>query len=102
MTIKKDFFEIMEKQFGRLTVGKALKAWRLAEGLSQGPFAKRLGISVQSLCDLEKGRRVPTPARAAKMARKMGIPEISLIQLALRDALFAEGFEFNVRLEKVS
>ncbi|NWH03521.1 helix-turn-helix domain-containing protein [Desulfobacter latus] len=53
--------------FGPLTFGKALKAHREGEALSQSAFAKALGISPQSLCDLEKGRRTPSVKRAAKI-----------------------------------
>ncbi|MNL32476.1 helix-turn-helix protein [compost metagenome] len=67
--------------------------------LSQAGFAKKLGISVQSLCDLEKGRRIPSPSRAAKIAKKIGYPELALITLALRDSLYSEGFKYNVKLE---
>jgi transcriptional regulator with XRE-family HTH domain len=51
------------------------------------------------LNDLEKGRRIPTPTRAARIAKKLGVPEIGLIQLALRDSLIKEGFQYEVRLE---
>lgn len=97
---KNDLFDAMEKKYGRLTFGTALRSWRLADEQSQVEFARLLKMSVQSLCDLEKGRRIPTPGRAAKIARRLGIPEVSLIQLALRDVLFADGFRFEVRLEK--
>jgi transcriptional regulator with XRE-family HTH domain len=99
MSTKKDAFEMMEKKYGRLTLAKALKAWREADNVSQIQFAKKLGISVQSLCDLEKGRRIPTPVRAAKIAKKLGLPEMPMIQLSLRDSLFADGFKMNVKLE---
>ncbi len=98
MTIK-SYFEKLEKQYGRLTFGSLLKAWRQADDYSQTAFAKKLGLSVQNLNDLEKGRRIPTPSRAAKIARKLGLPEIGLIQLALRDSLAKEGFHYNVMLE---
>ena len=47
-----------------------LKAWRQSEDLSQTAFAKKLGL-----------------------------PVIGLIQLALRDSLAKEGFKFDVKLE---
>lgn len=105
MTIKKnkkreDALEMMERKFGRLTVGKFLSSWRLGDELSQIEFAKKLGITVQSLCDLEKERRIPSPARAAKIAKKIGYPELALVALALRDSLYADGFKYNVKLEK--
>ncbi len=82
-----------------MTFADMLKSWREADDLSQTAFAKKLGLSVQNLNDLEKGRRIPSPTRAAKIAHKLGLPEISLIQLALRDSLAKDGFEYDVKLE---
>lgn len=101
MSTKKgaDALEMMESKYGRLSVASLLVSWRTSDELTQTQFAKKLGMSVQSLCDLEKGRRIPSPGRAAKMAKKMGYPEMALITLALRDALYADGFKYNVKLE---
>ena len=95
----KSYFEKLEKQYGALTFGTMLKAWRESEEKSQTTFAKKLGLSVQNLNDLEKGRRIPSPTRAARIAKKLGLPEIGLIQLALRDSLVKEGFKYEVKLE---
>ena len=66
----KSYFEKLEKQYGKLTFGSMLKSLRLSDEISQTAFAKKLGLSVQNLNDLEKGRRVPTASRAAKIAKK--------------------------------
>jgi transcriptional regulator with XRE-family HTH domain len=95
----KSYFEKLEKKYGVMTFADMLKAWREAEDLSQTSFAKKLGLSVQNLNDLEKGRRIPSPTRAAKIAKKLGLPEMGLIQLALRDSLVKEGFDYDVKLE---
>lgn len=95
----KNYFEKLEKQYGVLTFGELLKAWRDAEDMTQTAFAKKIGLSAQNLNDLEKGRRIPTPTRAARIAKKLGLPEMGLIQLALRDALAKEGFHYEVKLE---
>lgn len=94
----KSYFEKLEKQYGILTFGTMLKAWRDGEEMSQTTFAKKIGLSVQNLNDLEKGRRIPSPTRAAGIAKKLGLPEIGIIQLALRDSLFKEGFKYEVKL----
>jgi transcriptional regulator with XRE-family HTH domain len=91
--------EKLEKKFGRLTFAAVLSSWRTTEEYSQTAFAKKLGLSVQNLNDLEKGRRIPSPTRAAKIARKLELPEIAFIQLALRDALYREGLHYKVSLE---
>ena len=95
----KSYFEKLEKRFGPISFGSVLKAWREGEEKSQTAFAKKLGLSVQNLNDLEKGRRIPSPTRAARIAKKLGLPEKSLIQLALRDSLVKEGFRYEVNLE---
>ena len=95
----KSYLEKFEKQYGRLTFGDALKAWREADELSQTAFAKKLGLSVQNLNDIEKGRRIPSATRAAGIAKKLGLPEMGMIQLALRDTLFKEGFRYDVSLK---
>ena len=96
----KSYFEKLEKQYGKLTFGSMLKALRLSDEISQTAFAKKLGLSVQNLNDLEKGRRIPTASRAAKIAKKLHLPEMGLIQLAVRDSLSKEGFEYQVKLEE--
>lgn len=95
----KSYFEKIEKRYGPVSFGTLLKAWREGEGKSQTVFAKKLGMSVQNLNDLEKGRRIPSPTRAARIAKKLGLPEKGLIQLALRDSLAKEGFQYEVKLE---
>ena len=97
--ITKSYFEKLEKQYGVLTFGSLLKAWREGEDLTQTAFAKKVGLSVQNLNDLEKGRRIPTPSRAARIAKKLGLPEIGVIELARRDSLAKEGFHYEVKLE---
>lgn len=95
----KTYFEKLEKQYAPLTFGKMLRSWRESEELSQTAFAKKIGLSSQNLNDLEKGRRIPTPSRAARIAKKLGLPEMGMIQLALRDSLIKEGFKYEVKLE---
>ena len=103
MTTKNSsYFEKLENKYGKLTFGGMLKSWREADGLTQVSFAKKIGLSPQNLNDLEKGRRIPTATRAAKIAKKLGLPELGVIQLAIRDTLAKEGFKFSVRLEVAS
>lgn len=101
MTTKtKSYFDQLEKTFGRLSFGELLKALREVEGQTQAEFSRRLGFSVQNLCDIEKGRRIPSPVRAANIAKKLKLPVKAVIEFALRDALEAEGFKYNVTLEE--
>jgi transcriptional regulator with XRE-family HTH domain len=94
------YFEELEKRYGKLSFGAALKAFREAEGKTQSDFAQELGFSIQNLCDIEKGRRIPSPARAAHIAKSLRLPEKALIELSLRDSLEREGLKYSVRLER--
>ena len=96
---KRRYFAKLESEFGRLSFADAIKAYRISEDLSQSEFAKKLNLSVQNLNDLEKGRKIPSPSRVSKIAKKIKLPEMPLIQLALRDALSKEGFKYDVKLE---
>ena len=95
----KSYFEKLEKKYGTLTFGDLLKAWREGMEMSQANFAKELGLSAQNLNDLEKGRRIPSATRAAKIAKKLGLPEMGLIQIALRDSLARDGFHYEIILK---
>ena len=66
---------------GPLTLGSLLQAVRLGEGLSQAEFSKRVGISSSHLCDIEKGRKRVSPARAAKFAKILGYGEAQFVRL---------------------
>jgi len=86
-----------EQDYGALTFGKLLESHRLSEEVSQKDFAKFLGISASSLCDLEKGRKIPSPRRAALIAKKLGVSTKLWIKVALQDYLSKEGIE-NIKL----
>ncbi len=100
MSTKKWYGEsdLVEK-FGQMTLGMFLTAFREADELSQSDFAKKMGLSRANLCDIEKGRKVPSPERAAKIAKKLGIPEQVLIQLSIQDMLSASHMQYRVELK---
>lgn len=103
MSTKKNYtLENLEKDFGPLTFGRALESYRLSEELSLSAFAKRLKITPQSLCDLEKGRRVPSVSRAAGIAIKLREPVETWVQLALNDLLRSADLKFSIELKRVS
>ncbi|CAM4423848.1 MAG: hypothetical protein LEGION0403_FIIPPAGN_02190 [Legionella sp.] len=51
----------------KLTLGFFILAIRQGEELSQVEFAKTLGVSRQVLCDIEHGRRIISPKKAAEL-----------------------------------
>ena len=69
MTTKKKSktIQFLEKSAGRsLTLSGLLESIRLGEEITSASFAKKLGISSTHFCDIEKGRKVISPERAAK------------------------------------
>ena len=89
----------LAKDFGELTFGNALLSFRLGENKNQQEFAKRLGISPQSLCDIEKGRKIPSPKRASKIAKILSEPIAFWVQLALQDLVKKEKLNLSVSVE---
>lgn len=81
-----------------LTIGTFLHAIRLAEELNQTEFSKRLRLSNQHLCDIEKGRKIVSPARAAEFARRLGYSEKQFVRLALQEELERAGLEMTVEV----
>ena len=84
---------------GPLTFGMAVESLRLRDGLSQTVFAKKLGISRQYLCDVEKGRRLVSPEQAARFAKAFGHPASVLVQLSLQDSVRESGLKLKVTVE---
>ncbi len=84
---------------GPLTLGKAIESVRKSEDLSQDACAKKLGVSKSHLCDVEKGRKIVSPERAAKWARVLGYPESVLVRLTIQAELDAAGLKYKVALD---
>ena len=62
-------------------------------------LAKKIGLSRQYLCDVEKGRRLVSPEQAARFAKAFGHPPRLLVQLALQDSVSASGLDLRVAVE---
>lgn len=90
----------LEKEYGKLTFGRVLRSHRQGEELSQVQMAKLLGISKQSLNDLENGRKIPSIHRAVQIARKLGLLEELFVELVLQDQIDQEKLALKVRVEK--
>ncbi|MFQ5790517.1 MAG: helix-turn-helix domain-containing protein [Acidobacteriota bacterium] len=84
---------------GPLTLGSLLQAVRRGEELSQAEFSKRLGISRSHLCDIEKGRKTVSPARAAKFAKTLGYSEAQFVRLALQGLVEDAGLKLRVQVD---
>jgi len=99
MSTKKIGVAELEKKYGPLTFGRLLKSHREGEELSQVEMAKKLGLSKQSLNDLENGRKIPSIRRAVQIAKKIGLLEDLIIQLVLQDQVDKEHIKVRVTVE---
>lgn len=91
----------LEKELGGLNFGNTLEAHRLSKDLSQREFARKLGISPSNLCDLEKGRKIPTIARARSIVDILGVSEKPWIQATLQDQLERENLDYKASTGEV-
>ena len=79
-----------------LTFGGLLRATREGEGETQETFARRLDVSKSPLSGIENGRKVVSPARAARWAEILGCSPRQFVPLALQDELREAGLPFRV------
>lgn len=99
MTTKIKFgIKELEQEVAGLTFGKLLESYRKSEELSQKEFAQLIGITPSSLCDLEKGRKIPSPSRAYNIANILGVSENLWVEVSLQDQLNEQGIELKVSI----
>ena len=84
---------------GPLSLGKFLQSIRLGEEMSQVDFSEQLGISKSHLCDIEKGRKLVSPERAAIYAKILKYSPEQFVRLALQDQVEKAGLKFNVKID---
>lgn len=87
---------------GSLTLGRAVAAIRECNEMSQGEFAKKLCVSQSYLCDLENGRKIVSPKKAAHFARILKDSEILFVTLAIDNLLERQGLPYKITLEKAA
>jgi DNA-binding XRE family transcriptional regulator len=89
----------LERDFGRLTFGRYLRAHRLGEEWSQVWTAKKIGLSKQGLNDLERGRKLPSIKKALQIAKKLELPEHLIVMLVLQDQVDREKLNLKVTVQ---
>ena len=62
-------------------------------------FAKKLGVSASHLCDIEKGRKVVSPERAAKFAKILGRSAEQFVRLSLQELIDEAGLKMSVEVK---
>jgi transcriptional regulator with XRE-family HTH domain len=88
----------LEKRLGPMTLASFLSSWRESLEMTQVAFAKKLGISPANLCDIEKGRQLVSPKKAAQIAKKIGYSETVLVELVINEQLAAEGLKMRIKV----
>ncbi len=96
-----DAREFMEKNFPRLTFGRALRADRLAEEKTQTMLAELVGLSTMAISRFESGRDFPTAETTQRLAKALRMDAETYYVLIIRDMAEKKGFTgVNVTLEK--
>ena len=96
-TKKSETMKFLEETAGRpLTLGGLLESIRLSEEMSQIAFAKKLKVSASHLCDIEKGRKVVSPERAARFAKILGRSSEQFVRLSLQGLVDDAGLKMKV------
>lgn len=88
---KKSYSQKIDNLYGPLSFAWMLKALREEAKMSKDEMAKKLGMSLKAIEDLESGAHIPAPQFVIHMEKKLsalGIPAMGLIQLAVRDARY--------------
>src|SRR5262249_37973820 len=85
-----------------IAVGRNVRIWRMARGLTQAQLARRLGVTFQQLQKYEVGANRIGTGRLVKVATVLGIPIATLFEGADTDpsrsmlALVADGRAFRL------
>lgn len=88
----------LEKKLGPFTFAMFTRAMRTNKDMTQKEFAKFLGMAPGTLCDIEKGRQLVSPALAKKIAKKLKMPEKLAVQASLQDQLRKAKIKYTVEL----
>ncbi len=94
----KELLPLLEKQTGPLTFGMFLRAARTALDLTQAEMAAKLAVSRGTLCDIEKGRQLVSPALAMKIAKTAGLSPTVAVKACLQDQLRKANIKMTVDL----
>ena len=93
-----DLGKWLENRVGPLTFADCIRSARAVLDLSQVEMAKFLGMSKSTLCDIEKGRQLVSPALAAKIAKKCKRSVKVAVAASLQDQLRKAKLNFEVHI----
>ena len=89
---------LLERQTGPLTFGMFLRSARTSMDLTQAAMARKLGISLGTLCAIEKGRQLVSPTLALKIAKIAGMSTTIAVKACLQDQLNKAKIKLTVDL----
>ena len=89
----------LDERLGGLTMGEFLRTWRTTEEISLKEFGRLIGMSVSNLCDIEKGRKGVSPAKAETIAHAIDVPPALLVRLSIEESLRAAGLRYKVEIK---
>ena len=91
--------EFLDQLIGEpMTLGNALRAIRETDEISQAELGRRIGATRSYVCDVEKGRKLVSAERAARLAEALGYSSTLFVQLALQDQLRDAGLDMEVKI----
>ena len=100
MTTKyRDARIVLEELLGPVSFGDLIKSLRLAEELTQVEMAKKLKVSKQELCDIEKGRKFISVERAVYFAKKLKHSDKLFAKYVIEDQLRKSGLNLKVHFD---
>ena len=82
-----------------ITFASCLESIAETEFESRAACARKLDITPQTLNSYIKAKRIPGPALAAKMAKKLGHHPPTFMKLALSDSVKKTGYNYDVELK---
>ncbi|SMF47656.1 helix-turn-helix transcriptional regulator [Pseudobacteriovorax antillogorgiicola] len=81
---------------GPLTFADLFRSIREGEEWTQEEYGKLLGLSRQKVCDIEKGRRLPSPEKAVEYAKILGYHPESFAKLIIEEQIKKAGLKLKV------
>ena len=94
--------KFLQDQFGDLSFADMLNSLRTTDEVTQVDLAEAVGISKGLVCDIEKGRRLPTIEQAKVMAEYLGYLVEGFVSILIQDQLRKANLYMKVSVEKAS
>lgn len=98
-----DALQFLKKRRGPLTLGKTLKADRLALEMTQEEVAQKIGVTRQAIYGFESERDFPSYKTLKKIAKVFKMDMDSYVRLMVQDLMRKKGIDdYVVEIKKVA